>query len=126
MRKSWPHFSAQELVCHCGCGRHGMDKFFMQVLENLRVDYGKPIVITSAYRCGPYNDKIGKTGVNGPHTTGMAVDIKTSGNEVYELLALAVRHEFTGIGILQAGPIGKRFIHLDKLMDCRPRLWTYT
>lgn len=117
----WPHFSMVELQCRC-CGQMGMDPGFMNRLEQLRVIYAKPMIITSAYRCPAYNSKISTTGKNGPHTTGMAVDILVCGYEAWELLYAAIGHGFAGYGLKQHGKHSKRFIHLDLL---QPRLWTY-
>ena len=91
-------------------------------LEQLRITHAKPMIVTSAYRCPAYNLSISKTGRNGPHTTGQAIDILVSGSDAWELMHAAVGHGFAGFGIQQHGKRKKRFIHLDML---RPRLWTY-
>lgn len=122
------HFSRAELQCHCGCGKALMDAKFLAKLEELRVAYGKPMTVTSGYRCPAYNSKIAHTGINGPHTTGQAIDIQICGEEAYQLLLLAMQFGFSGLGIGQRGLIDGRFMHLDNL-SCpdypRPRVWTY-
>lgn len=122
-----PHFTLKELQCRCGCGRMGMDQAFLERLEDLRIAYGKPMIINSGYRCPDYNDRISSTGRTGPHTLG-AVDVRISGAEAHRLLAMAMLIGFTGIGVKQHGPGGGRFIHLDNLPahnHPRPRVWTY-
>ena len=125
------YFSAKELQCHCGeCDDKGdnMDVVFMEHLDQLRRLYGKPIILSSAYRCPKYNAKISSTGSTGPHTTGKAVDIVISGVDAYKLLSIAMKLEyFTGIGIKQSGGYNKRFIHLDSIDDnqYRPMVWSY-
>ncbi|MEO5379028.1 MAG: D-Ala-D-Ala carboxypeptidase family metallohydrolase [Magnetococcus sp. DMHC-6] len=125
----WPHFSKEELSCHCQCGRMEMDSDFMARLEELRVAYGKPMKLSSAYRCPTHNAKTSSTGTMGPHTTGKAVDIAVSGAEAYKLLVLALQHGFNGIGISQKGSHSTRFIHIDTLPNdpkhSRPALWSY-
>jgi len=122
------HFKHHELVCRCGCGRNEMDENFLEMLEDLRAWVGKPIKLSSAFRCPEYNNKISATGQSGPHTTGLAVDIQVYGVDAYDFIYGAFRVGFTGIGIKQKGSLGGRFIHLDYLAEPdypRPRVWTY-
>jgi len=125
----WRHFTRKELECHCGCGRMEMDFEFMQRLESLRNIYGKPINVTSGFRCPNYNAQLSTTGFSGPHTTGKAVDVAVFGEDAHQLMAFAVHHNFAGFGIGQKGPLGKRFLHLDVLQNGpgrpRPRVWSY-
>ena len=125
----WPHFSQTELTCHCGCGRQEMDAQFMEKLEGLRVAYGRPMTLTSAFRCPMHNSQASDTGLSGPHTTGKAVDVQVSGSDAHRLLTLALAQGFTGIGISQQGTLSARFLHLDTIEPGpgrpRPTLWTY-
>jgi zinc D-Ala-D-Ala carboxypeptidase len=126
--QSWPHFPAAELSCR-HCHTHRMQADFMDRLERLRTAFARPLVLSSAYRCGVYNERVSTTGPHGPHTTGRACDIQISGPAAYELLALAVDLGFTGIGVSQKGPHGSRFLHLDDLPASgqapRPAVWSY-
>lgn len=122
------HFKEHELECRCGCGRSEMDIEFMEMLEDMRVWHGKPIILSSAFRCPSYNNRISSTGYNGPHTTGQAVDILVHAIDAYEILRAAFMFNFTGIGINQKGNLGGRFIHLDSLTEPdypRPRVFSY-
>lgn len=125
----WPHFPWAELTCHCGCGRMEMDRSFMSRLEDLRAAYGKPMPITSGFRCPMHNAEASSTGLSGPHTTGKAVDVQVSGEDAHRLLTMALEHGFTGIGISQKGFHGSRFIHLDTIEPGpgrpRPTIWSY-
>lgn len=124
-----PFFQRSELQCKCGCGHMGMDPSFMARLENLRVAYGKPMPVSSGYRCPKHNASVALTGTTGPHTTGMAVDIRVSGDDAHKLLALAYAQGYAGIGINQRGDMSSRYIHLDNLgngpTSPRPRTWSY-
>jgi len=120
------HFSDAELRCRCGCGRQEMKVGFMALLEALRKEYGKPMIVSSAFRCPEHNNRVSTTGRDGPHTTGKAIDILVSGNCAFRLIKSALFYGFTGIGISQKGPHAQRFIHLDALNGTlRPRVWSY-
>lgn len=123
--ESSKHFARGELACR-HCGRCEMDEGFMLVLEELRVKWGRPIALTSAYRCPEHNSRVSTTGLDGPHTTGKAVDILISGEDAFELVVLALEIGFLGVGVKQKG--GGRFIHLDICGGPRfprPRIWSY-
>lgn len=121
------HFRITEFECRCGCGRVEMNLMFLNALDQLREKYGKPLVVTSGYRCPSYNSKVSSTGPTGPHTTGKAADLRVDRGDAYRLLKLALDAGFTGIGVQQKG--GGRFIHLDLLNDApgqpRPTVWSY-
>ncbi len=106
-----------------------MDEEFLERLEQLRVVFGRSMPVTSAFRCPNHNAQVSKTGFTGPHTTGKSIDIAVSGQDAFDLLALAFLHNFTGLGISQRGPHSKRFIHLDNIGDGpgrpRPTIWSY-
>jgi len=127
------HFTRSELACPC-CGRLGMDKHknkeFLTRLEELRYIFGRPMRISSGYRCPAHNSAVSHTGSSGPHTTGLAVDVLVAGTDAYDLVLLALQAGWTGIGVSQRGPWNKRFVHLDLLPlsaedHPRPRLWSY-
>lgn len=118
------HFHLAEFECRCGCGRAEMNPIFLGALDKLRERFGKPMVVTSGYRCPSYNSKVSTTGPHGPHTTGKAADIAVERGDAYQLLKLAMEDGFTGIGVKQHG--GGRFLHLDLITDPpRPNLWSY-
>lgn len=120
-----PHFTRAEMSCRCGCGLVPPAEFMLR-LEGLRVAFGRTMKVTSGARCPAYNAKVSGTGLTGPHTIG-AVDIDIARREAYDLVALAPKHGFTGIGFKQHG--ANRFMHLDALPDApgqpRPTIWSY-
>lgn len=121
------YFRAQEFACkHCGNIR--MDPFFLERLDRLRERYGKPLVVSSGYRCPEHNAAVSSTGPAGPHTTGHAADVMVSRAEAHALLRVVFdMRAFTGIGVQQKG--ASRFIHLDDLPTApgrpRPTIWSY-
>lgn len=127
---TYKYFTANELKCHCGkCDSIGeeMDRQFMQQMEMLRSACGFPFIVDSAYRCPEHNSSVSSTGHNGPHTTGMAMDIKVDREQAYTLLKEAFKFNFGGFGIDQKGD--GRFIHIDACRSAdgypRPNIWSY-
>jgi zinc D-Ala-D-Ala carboxypeptidase len=124
--KSSKHFTENELKCECGCGRAEMDADFMVKLEQIREYWGKPMLLSSAYRCPDHNKNVSSTGENGPHTTGKAVDILCYGNDALELIDLVTDVGINGLGLSQKGSFSSRFIHIDDIeTGNRPWAWTY-
>jgi hypothetical protein len=125
----WPNFHASELWCRCGhCDSDGseMDPVFMALLQRLRQVYGKPLVLSSAYRCPEHPEERYKA-VPGEHTQGLAVDVRCSGQDALRILHMALNLGFVRIGINQKGPA--RFLHLGLApQDGRlpsPTIWSY-
>jgi len=123
------HFKNNELTCHCGCGQNLMDEKFLGLLEDLRLWFGKPINLSSAYRCPSHNMSVSNSGMTGPHTTGKAVDILVYGENARCLLKGILAINFTGVGLSQKDSYAGRFIHVDALMNQenppRPWIWSY-
>jgi zinc D-Ala-D-Ala carboxypeptidase len=119
---NYPNFSEDEFKCS-HCGKVDMQPAFMASMQQLRNMYGKPMAITSGYRC-PDHPIEAKKSTPGAHASGEACDIGVQGTDAYHLLRLALALDFTGIGVQQKG--GGRFIHLDTLRNPpRPNVWSY-
>jgi uncharacterized protein YcbK (DUF882 family) len=121
----YPNFKKTEFDCsHTGANE--MQDEFMNLLQQLRTQYGKPLKITSGYRDKTHPVEAKKT-VRGAHNYGMAVDIAIDRAEAYKVLGIAIKLGFTGIGIKQHGE--GRFIHLDTIPNNseqpRPTIWGY-
>lgn len=128
MDSRWQYFTFEELRCRgkdCCGGEMRMDPEFMSQIVAIRRQLGFPFPVTSAYRCPKHNQRVATTGPDGPHTTGLAIDIAVSGRDAMRLLEAALtNHYFTGIGVHQRGE--GRFIHLDALKGpMRPTVWSY-
>lgn len=125
------HFAPHEFACQgrsCCGGMELMEHDFMLRLDAVRKAFGRPLIVSSGYRCAAHNDAVSSTGRTGPHTTGQAVDLAVFGRDAYALMRLAYEFDFTGIGQKQHGPHGQRFVHLDTLPDAagQPRPWPWT
>jgi len=122
----WQYFTIEELTCHCGCGKMDMDEGFMRKIVSLRRSLGFPFPVSSGFRCPEHNNNVSGSGLNGPHTTGHAMDIEIAGEEALDIISNATDFHMTGVGIKQHGD--KRFIHLDDLKGgpTRPRPWVWS
>jgi zinc D-Ala-D-Ala carboxypeptidase len=116
----YPNFVEAEFRCS-HCGKVAMRPDFMARLQALRAAFGKPMKVTSGYRC-PAHPIEAKKAAPGAHATGSAADIAVQGSDAHALLKLAFAAGFTGIGVQQKG--GGRFIHLDT-RETSPALWSY-
>ena len=117
-----PNFKAGEFNCS-HCGKNEMQLEFMLKLQALRNAYGKPMRITSGYRCKDHPIEA-KKAQPGAHASGCACDIGVEGADAHRLLGLAWAAGFTGVGVQQKGT--GRFIHLDTLKGpMRPTVWSY-
>lgn len=115
----WPHFSVAELACRCGgrfCnGEYWHDAGFLDALEALRAEAGRPLIITSGHRCAQWNAAVG--GAPRSQHKQLAVDIALRGHDRHALRAEAERLGFTGVGL------ARTFLHLDR--RARPVRWVY-
>ena len=123
------HFREHEFQCRCSCGSNQIQPGLIYKLDDLRAALGAPVNISSGYRCPAHNDRVSSTGIHGPHTTGLAADVRCHGPSAHQIIKLALAAGFTGIGISQKGDPATRFVHLDMIPDShshrRPWIWSY-
>jgi len=119
----YEYFSDEELTCQCGCGRMEMDAQFMRKVVNARIALDFPFVVTSAYRCPEHNNTVSKSGYNGPHTLGRALDIRANSRAKNLVLRYFINEGLTRFGVARS------FIHFDDLTEQdlfdENVLWTY-
>lgn len=76
------HFKAKEFACKCGCGLGLEDgdvsNELVDVLEDAREHFDKPVVINSGVRCEVHNRRVGGA-VASQHLFGTAADIRIAG-----------------------------------------------
>lgn len=103
------HFTDIELKCRC-CGELKLEHGFRDKLEQLRIVYGKPMVVNCAYRCVVHNKEVGGS-KNSYHLKGMAIDVHCpDGRDRHKLVGLA-------IGLGWSVGVYKTFLHLDRRID---------
>lgn len=84
-----PHFNLEEFVCSETAARHGIDntpgekeianlRRLVETLEQVRDLLGKPIVVSSGFRCLAVNSLVGSKPTS-QHVLGCAADIKVPG-----------------------------------------------
>jgi uncharacterized protein YcbK (DUF882 family) len=124
------NFLASEFACRCGCGQVKVDQRLVDGLQALRGDLGRPILVTSGYRCSEHNARVGGA-ANSQHVLGRAADIRVPGMTAAELYAAACQlPQFSGFGRDDA----RGFLHVDVrehparwcYLDGRQAAWTET
>ena len=112
-------FKEQEFWCKC-CGElpdevlSNVRALVSNVLDPLRAKYGKPIRVTSGYRCKKHNEKVGGA-VGSQHLRGEAADITAGSPEenkcLTEILELNGKYDQL---IKYLNPDGGiRFVHVS-------------
>lgn len=104
------NFSAREFRCH-HCGREGIDLRLVSALQELRDHVGKPITVTSGYRCPEH--PLSKSRPASQHVLGLAADIRIHGMED----ALEMFEAAETVPAFLGGGIGlypwENFVHVD-------------
>jgi zinc D-Ala-D-Ala carboxypeptidase len=125
-KNRWPYFNPEtdkKMTCSCGCGRMELQDDFMKKIVLARIECGFSFHIISGFRCPKYNNQVSKTGFNGPHTTGRALDIAADSRQKSQIMRALRSLGFTRFGI------AKTFIHVDNLTQkenfAEDVIWTY-
>ena len=107
------NFKASEFLCKgSGCCSDGkIDEKLVEILQQIRDHFGKPVHISSAYRCATWNKQVG--GVSGSyHLYGQAADIKVEDTAPAEVARYAESIGVLGIGLYETDADG-HFVHVD-------------
>lgn len=102
------HFKVKEFACKDGSQIVFIDRYLVSILDILRNQIGKPIIITSGYRTPEWNKKC-----NGAkysyHMRGMAADIRVNGMNAKELANKLDKIIPDGCGII----VYNNWVHFD-------------
>ena len=112
-KKLSEHFSSSEFDCHGNgcCTSTVINEKLVEYLELLRKHFGKPITITSGYRCLVHNRNVG--GATGSrHSKGDAADIVIQGIAPRTVAQYAESIGILGIGLYETAADG-HFVHID-------------
>ena len=101
----WKHFTPQEIASK-GDGSVLIVPQALDLLEELRLAMGAPLVILSAYRDPLHNARVGGAPLS-QHKFGKAFDIRLAGHDRDTLINTARACGFTGFGSY------KTFVHVD-------------
>jgi zinc D-Ala-D-Ala carboxypeptidase len=100
------NFTQSEFNCR-HTGYNEMKHEFMEALQRVRAELGRPMTITSGYRHWTHPVEARKGHTTGEHTRGTCADIACTDSRMrFELVSLALKHGITRIGI------AKTFVHL--------------
>ena len=108
------HFNSTEFDCHGSgcCSQTLVNEKLLEYLEKIREHFGgKPITVTSAYRCPTHNRNVG--GATGSrHSKGDAVDSVVQGVAPRTVAQYAESIGILGIGLYETQADG-HFVHID-------------
>jgi uncharacterized protein YcbK (DUF882 family) len=120
MGATGPHFSEIELACH-HCGVNECKQSLVDALEAFRAIVGKPVIVSSAYRCPQHNAEAGGAG-RSEHVEGLAADIRVVGMTATQLEGLARKIQaIRGIGRNDHA----QYIHVDVRPTLTLARWCY-
>lgn len=84
-------FKEKEFACKC-CGelpllqRKNVEALIKEVLDPIRENLGRPIIVNSGYRCAKHNSEVGGAKYS-QHLVGEAADIRhTDGTDVTDIV----------------------------------------
>ena len=107
------NFSSTEFDCHgkgC-CSTTQVDEKLVEYLQKIRDHFGKPVTITSPYRCEVHNRRVGGA-TKSYHMQGRAADIVVQGVSSREVAKYAESIGILGIGLYETSNDGY-FTHID-------------
>ena len=107
------NFNSSEFDCHGSgcCSSTLVDDKLVTYLQQIREHFGKPVNISSGYRCATHNKNIGGA-TKSRHSKGQAADIYISGVTPAEIAKYAESIGILGIGLYETSSDGF-FVHVD-------------
>lgn len=123
---NYPNFSKAEFDCQ-ETGENKMRPEFLEILQQIRMTLGRPLIINSGYRSPDHSIERIKD-KPGMHSYGVAADIKMAGKDVADFIVVAYGYGIRRFGINQRGAWNGRYVHIDmgdKLFDTPAATWSY-
>ena len=118
------YFSHDELKCRC-CDVNQMDQVFVDTLDQIRENYGKPMMVTSGFRCTKHNKKVGGSDFSA-HLEGLAVDIAITDSKLrHQLIKAIMSIETASYSDTISFGIHENFIHIDQFYRAFPKVFLY-
>ena len=108
-----PNFQYKEFDCQgkgC-CSTTIIDEKLVAYIQQIRDHFGKPVTITSSYRCEIHNKRVGGA-TKSYHMQGKAADIVVQGVSSREVAKYAESIGILGIGLYETSADGY-FTHID-------------
>lgn len=114
---TWKEIACKGFDCHCDGGF--VVKELPPKFEHLRdlctehMGHDCPLIINSGYRCPEHNRRVSMTGRKGPHTRGIALDIRCPEGMDYDI--------FYSLCLLAFGDGGVGRYRMDRFVHCDVR-----
>ena len=107
------NFQYKEFDCHGSgcCSTTIIDEKLVEYVQRIRDHFGKPVTITSPYRCEVHNRRVGGA-TKSYHMQGKAADIVVQGVSSREVAKYAESIGILGIGLYETSADGY-FTHID-------------
>lgn len=107
------NFQYKEFDCHGSgcCSTTVIDEKLVEYVQRIRTHFGKPVTITSPYRCETHNRRVGGA-TKSYHMQGRAADIVVQGVSSREVAKYAESIGILGIGLYETSADGY-FTHID-------------
>ena len=107
------NFQYKEFDCHGNgcCSTTIVDEKLVAYVQQIRDHFGKPVTITSPYRCETHNKRVGGA-TKSYHMQGKAADIVVQGVSSREVAKYAESIGILGIGLYETSSDGY-FTHID-------------
>lgn len=100
------NFKVKEFACKDGTDIVKVNRTLLQILQQIREHFGKPVIINSGYRTIAYNSKVGGA-KSSYHLDGQAADIRITGIAPVKVAAYSESLGVSGIGLYAS------FTHVD-------------
>lgn len=107
------NFNSSEFNCKGNgcCKETYIDDQLIAYLQKIHDHFGKPVIVTSGYRCPTHNKRVSGS-TSSYHTKGQAADIVISGVAPAEVAKYAESLGILGIGLYETAKDG-HFVHVD-------------
>ena len=107
-KKVSAHFKVREFACQDGSDAVFISEELVELLEKIRVHFGKPTTINSGFRTAAHNKKVGGA-AQSQHCFGMAADIVV--RDIYPIKVAEYADKLLG----NKGGVGRydTFTHVD-------------
>ena len=121
MKKDWnkklsKNFCAYEFACNDKSDEFKVATGLVEILQQVRDHFGKPVIINSAYRTPAYNISIGGSSKS-QHCLGTAADIRIAGVDPVRIAlyvaSLPYFQKHGGIGYYSRAQVTGGFVHVD-------------
>ena len=111
------NITIKEIECKCGCGLSSISSASLDIVQDARDHFKKPVVVHSACRCKNHNKAVGgkKKSKHQPleNKTSRAIDFHIKGVTIGELYSYLFKKYPNCLGLGKY----KSFVHIDDRMD---------